>query len=388
MQPKCFYLCQSCIKDKFLKNFFLQQQLITQKCSICLQSKQVVNVSENKQFQEFARFLIRYHFPEYEYNHHFGGDDLPHLFYSENPIISHDFADPKNDSRDPEIEDFLYDLFDLHNFDNEVELYAGNYEGTRMLFPNPIKEEKSKLWEKYKQHLKRHNYFLIEDEARKALNEILEQFKIVFRAGLFYWRARIGYKEVSKTITITAVKLKTAYTNESIGAPPAIKATAGRANRQGVSFLYLASDKETALGEVRPHPGHYVSLGRFKSLKDLTLADLRFVDLAKFYKDEKTLETFKLIRDLGDELSLAILPEEKENYLITQFISDIIRQLGFDGILFNSSVSNGHNLVVFNSDNFEYVDESGELVKILTVEFKYKLTEYHIDGFLEKAIEK
>jgi hypothetical protein len=345
-------------------------------------------VSTNKPLQEFARFLIRYHYPEYEYNHHFGGDDLPKQFFSDNPILSHHYIQANDPNRDPEPEDFLHDLFDLDNVHSPIELYCGHYKGTRLLFATPIKEEKSKLWDKYKQHIKTKNYFLIEEDAMKALDKIFNQFKIELPEGLFYYRARIGYKEIEKEITISSVKLKVPYTNSEIGAPPPLKATPGRANRQGVSFLYLASDKGTAIGEVRPHPGHYVSLGKFKGVQNLVLADLRFIDLSKFYHDKNALETFKLLRDLGDELSLAILPEEKENYLITQFISEIIRRLGLDGILFNSSVSDGHNLVVFNSDKFEYVDSDSELVKIMNVDFKYKLTEYHIDGFLEKAIEK
>lgn len=388
MELKCFYLCHSCIKDKYLHHLFSQSQTSIETCAICVVKKSVVNVSDNENFRNFSRFLIRYHYPEYDYNPHVGGDDLPRPFYNENPILSHNFIGFETSDRKEEIDDFLHELFDLHNYKNPIELYCGHYEGTRLLFTTPIKEEKSKLWESYKSHLKDKNYFLIEDDAKKNIGEILGEFKTVVLAKQLYWRSRIGFTEIAKFITITAVKLKTAYTHSDIGAPPAMKATPGRANRQGVSFLYLASDKHTALGEVRPHPGHYVSIGKFESLKDLTMADLRFVDLSKFYNDPKKLETFKLLRDLGDELGLAVLPEEKQNYLITQFISDIIRQLGFDGILFNSSVSNGHNLVIFDPNDFRYLDNDGELVRIVTVDYRYKTTEYHIDGFLEKAIEK
>lgn len=152
--------------------------------------------------------------------------------------------------------------------------------------------------------------------------------------------------------------------------------------------MYLASDSKTAFGEVRPHPGHYVSYGEFTSNKELIVADLRFIDLMKFYRDNKKLALFKLLKDLSEELSIPILPEEQENYLVTQFISDVIRQLGFDGILFKSSVSSGHNFVAFNTDNFVFKVGSSKLIKITSVEFGFKATEYHIDNFLERAIEK
>ena len=93
------------------------------------------------------------------------------------------------------------------------------------------------------------------------------------------------------------------------------------------------------------------------------------------------------MRDISEELSIPILPEEKENYLVTQFISDIIRQIGFDGILFNSSLSDGYNLVAFNNDKFSFISSSQSLIKIKKVEFKYKPIIYMIDSFMENVKE-
>jgi hypothetical protein len=56
--------------------------------------------------------------------------------------------------------------------------------------------------------------------------------------------------------------------------PPPPKATAGRLNGKGVSFLYLASDEKTAAAEIRPDPGIAFSIDAFRSLKGLRLIDL------------------------------------------------------------------------------------------------------------------
>jgi hypothetical protein len=45
-------------------------------------------------------------------------------------------------------------------------------------------------------------------------------------------------------------------------------------------------------------------------------------------------------------------------------------------------------MVIFDASHFQYVENDGELVKIVTIDYKFNRTEYHIDGFLEKAIEK
>ena len=42
------------------------------------------------------------------------------------------------------------------------------------------------------------------------------------------------------------------------------RATDGRANPRGIPCLYLATTKETAMSEVRPWIGSYVSAGQFE----------------------------------------------------------------------------------------------------------------------------
>lgn len=383
--PEAFYICLECAKDIYLKNYIERNSTNNNLCTICLKKKPSVYVSNNTLIINFCRFLIRYHYPEYEYNGHWGGEDLPHLFYFDNPIISHLFAD--RDEKDEKVEEFLYVLFDLDTLDNKIELYFGHTSVGRGLFPNAIKDEKSKTWIAYKRELQIKNFFLLEDDAKEKFSKLLNDLRYTLKKSEGFFRARIGYKEKTQEIGISEVTIKIPFSGQDISSPSVMKSRAGRANRAGVAFLYLASDKVTAVSEVRPHPGHYVSIGQFINNKELLLADLRFIDLIKYFKSEKKLQMFKILKDLSDELSIPILPEEQENYLVSQFISDVIRQLGFDGILFKSSVSNGYNLVGFNSSNFNFVEENSELIKITTVNFHSKKTEYRIDRFLERAIE-
>jgi hypothetical protein len=385
---KDYFLCLDCIKDIYLKKYIESKKTIKDYCTICQGYKNVINISLDNEVTSFARFLIRYHFPEYEYNPHWGGDYPPAQFYDDNPIISHLFVGNNNNCRDEEIEDFLNCLFELETCDNEIELYYGRDEDGRGVFLNSIKDEKSKIWKQYKDHLLNRNYYLLEEEAKSTLNNLLHNFKIKINQNTSYYRARIGYEEKEYNLDISKVIEKVPFQTEKLSAPPILKSKAGRANRQGVSYLYLSSDQKTAIGEVRPHPGHYVSVGEFTSQTEINLIDLRFIDLVEYYKDSSKLNLFKLFRDLSEELSLPILPDEQENYLVTQFISDIIRQLGYDGILFNSSLAQGHNLVVFNPKNFEYVDGSSRLLKITNIDFGFRPVLYQLDRFSERLIEK
>lgn len=47
----------------------------------------------------------------------------------------------------------------------------------------------------------------------------------------------------------------------------------GRVNAKGIACLYLAKQAETAVLEVRPQSGLYISLARFKIIRDLQLVD-------------------------------------------------------------------------------------------------------------------
>jgi hypothetical protein len=381
-----FCICSDCVNDEFLKDYIVNKANQDDKCTVCLKKKKTVNLSSDSLFTSFSRYLIRYHYPEYEYNPHWGGEDLPSPFFESNPIVSHNFVDRPD--KEIIMEDFFYMMFDLWVENSEIDLYYGHDEGGRGLFANSIKEEKSLTWLNYKKQLQTKNFYLLEENAKNTFEKLIEKLSKEIKKGTVYSRARIGYKEVIKKQSFSEMKMKVAYSENELSSPPIFKSTAGRANRQGVSYLYLASNNETAIGEVRPHPGHYVSIGQFESNEKLKVLDLRFINLIDYFQNPKEFEIFKFLRDISEELSIPILPDEKENYLVTQFISDIIRQIGFDGILFKSSVSNGHNLVAFNSDKFSFKKQSQKLIKITKVQFQHKPVEYDIDLFMEIAREK
>ena len=62
---------------------------------------------------------------------------------------------------------------------------------------------------------------------------------------------------------------------DKMGAPPKHLATHGRANPAGIPYLYLASDKETAVSEIRPHTGEVASVADFSLRSTLNIVDLR-----------------------------------------------------------------------------------------------------------------
>lgn len=60
-----------------------------------------------------------------------------------------------------------------------------------------------------------------------------------------------------------------------MGAPPKNIAAHGRANPAGIPYLYLGSTAETAVAEIRPHPGETACVAKFETDSGLQLIDLR-----------------------------------------------------------------------------------------------------------------
>ena len=131
---------------------------------------------------------------------------------------------------------------------------------------------------------------------------------------------------------------------------------------------------DTAISEVRGHKGEVITIAEFQMKSNLELADLR--------DPKNTISPFELNEDneleliyknmpfltlLGNELSKPIIPRVANlEYLSSQYLCELLKQLGFHGIIYKSSISDGYNYVIFNDrrlkalNNYQYqiVDET------------------------------
>ena len=181
----------------------------------------------------------------------------------------------------------------------------------------------------------------------------------VLSAGARYFRARIGIRKTFLDIEGGSTKnlVRQPFSGAALGAPPPQIASAGRLNRAGVSFLYLASDAATAAAEVRPHPGHFLSIGEFESVSDLKIASFD-TDIMHFARNQHELELFDFVHSTDGAMAQPVVPENSWQYSVTQLIAECLRQMGFDGVSFNSSIAEGQNLCVFKPESFVEVDGS------------------------------
>ena len=161
-----------------------------------------------------------------------------------------------------------------------------------------------------------------------------------------------------------------------MGAPPKDKSKPGRANPHGIPFLYLASDKETALSEVRPWKKAKVSIATFLTNQQLKIIDLTGVDNIKspfvFQGNlKKEIEKRYFIKNLSSKLAKPVDPNNSNiEYIPTQFITEYIKINNYDGIKYNSAMGPGNNIVLF--DENEVTKKDSYILEVENIDYKYK----------------
>jgi hypothetical protein len=145
------------------------------------------------------------------------------------------------------------------------------------------------------------------------------------------------------------------YPIAEMGKPPSKFSGSGRANPMGIPCLYVASDTETAIAEIRPHKGELVCVAEFEVTKDIELADLRNPrkTISPFQPEDEQIklifQRMGFLCRLGEELTLPILPKTANlDYLPSQYICEFIKDCGFNGVIYNSSLGSGINYAIFD----------------------------------------
>ena len=142
-----------------------------------------------------------------------------------------------------------------------------------------------------------------------------------------------------------------------MGKPPIEKATNGRANPVGISYLYLASDVSTAIAEIRPSIKDFITIGQFTVNEEIKIVDLRDISPFQFTQDED-FETivYKIgyLKKLGDDLSKPINNRRADlDYLPTQYLCEFIKNCNWDGVAYKSYLEDGYNIALFHDDKIK-----------------------------------
>jgi hypothetical protein len=367
-------ICVECAKHPSLKKFVRKHGSIGYECGICHRRDLIASApAKHEALSSLVRALVRFHYDEWSYNPHWGGEDRPELLlYDENPIVEHK-AMPGFPRDAEESEGFLMSLFEQAwpEANKGIAIYGGHFKEMPILL-DAIGTSSSPSYDKLVSRLAKENYYEVEAEFAKLLAKLEHGINAALPADTILFRARIGIGKrfMRSDGGWTADTIYQPYIGADIGAPPPPKATPGRLNRGGVSFLYLSTDEATATAEVRPHPGHHVSIASFRCLREIRMADFGAIDIGDFSSSDVALEIFHLGYTISREIGLPIAPEDRHKYTVTQLVADLIRRRGYDGIRFPSSAGPGANICVFQPGLFANESASGKVVYVKGLKYK------------------
>lgn len=166
------------------------------------------------------------------------------------------------------------------------------------------------------------------------------------------WRAQLGHdwRELPEIEDSVPCPLPIARMK-----PPSDRAREGRVNSKGIPCLYLATRAKTAMSEVRPWIGSYVSLGQFRITRDLALVDCS-VSADKIWlhleEPEPEMREETVWAHIDQAFSQPVTDtEDTAGYVPTQILAELFRSLGCDGIVFRSGLDkDGRNVAVFDLD--------------------------------------
>ncbi len=154
------------------------------------------------------------------------------------------------------------------------------------------------------------------------------------------------------------------YGKRDSGAPIAKTATEGRLNGKGISFLYACNNVETVIYELRPTKDEKVSIAEFVVKRNCIFADLTRFKSNKI-NDARLADLLRLV---ADEFSTPHYAGH--NYAFTQYLAGHFMNMGFDGIIFSSSLSpQGENFVFFHPNDCEAVSSRLFMVEDISIKF-------------------
>lgn len=310
------YCCPLCFGDSHLVAVIQQIASLAGDCSFC--GSKEMPLAEPVQLREYFELLSGI------YTQTSNGPTLGEWFKNDwSMFLTIDLANTK---------DLLSEIFQ-----------DGNLPRTAFEPSNKCHSNNLDSWENLRKELMEENRFFPRGTINfERLSYLLSQ--LIYKESLpeKWYRARIQETEEP-------------FPLDKMGPPPKDKATHGRANPAGIPYLYIASDILTSISEIRPHTGEFVTVAEFEIIAEVKLADLRSPrsSITPFIcSDDEEIAALRgdidFLERLGEELTRPVLPKSAAiDYIPSQYLCELIKNNGFDGVVYRSSVGEQINLALF-----------------------------------------
>ena len=226
------------------------------------------------------------------------------------------------------------------------------------------------LWESFCESILYSNRFFVKHPLLEMLTEYLKDNVMTIPAGSIFYRARIidakAWKDhmIYKCYSATGEdKLEVEYHRKankfrgltksgSFVPPEGVLVGEGRSNPKYIKYLYMSEEPTTALFEVRPLLFDAVNLAQIIVNSELKIANIS-IDISESSQNEKTKEMQVMSYIQG---AFSKPTNDVEDYLPTQIIAEYVKNLGFEGIRYNSSLyRKGVNYTIFAYNKCEAI---------------------------------
>jgi len=328
--------CDNCFNDKEIKGFIFSNSTQTDKCDFC--NTENANVIDPRELEELFQPVINLFRP------------IGALYIKgPQPMLLHERIQKQwkifNFSDLGIIKRLLAEI--VSGLYQEKDLFLNSPVEIEVLFqkfsPSVIHEQR---WDHFAEEIKYKNrYFLNETIDLRLLKFLLSSLLKKYKPGKIFYRGRISNSD--------------GFLISEMGKPPSDKAHSGRANPNGISYLYVSTTLETTLYETRSSYLDFLSVAQFKLTDTLNVISLREISGISPFVLGENLEEYvihqKYLSRLEKELSKPIRRFDQElDYLPSQYLCEYAKFLGYDAIEYGSSLKKGGiNLAVFNDQKLE-----------------------------------
>ncbi len=344
--------CINCFESNYLKQIIVGGEIGN--CDYC--NSEEVNIYNPNELSKFFVVLLDL-YEEDDAGKYIAEqliDDFPKKIFTEKIISKNSAKKLLNDILEDDFENYKEIL------ESPVKLKLN-----KTSYVSDIVEPLAISWEEFCKEIKNVNRFHFNNVLDlDKLKSIFEKYRKEIVRGKLFYRSRISKGPI-------------AFSKSEMRNPPAEISTNGRANPNGISYLYLSDSVKTTLYEIRASLYDYVSVARFRLNENIQVVNLSFLSIDIFaYADQDMLEDILIYKDfilkLESELSNPHRRHDSDlDYLPTQYISEFIKSMGFDGIEYKSSLyPDGYNLAIFNPEKFEC--KKVELYDIKTIDLTFE----------------
>ena len=230
-----------------------------------------------------------------------------------------------------------------------------NYQVNRCVseFMNALKTRSNKIIESTIVY-KALDLLLTESEKKSGLSKTLPMGTILYRAR------KVDFEKLKKEdMGITCNENGFEGYDEYNSKEPTIGISPDARNSvSGSSYLYLAEDDYTAVSEIVPYPLDTISVARFQTQKEIHLIDVstNLSEESLDFFEEHNIKASLLITSIMQKYSTPVT--NIEDYIATQYISDMIRKMGYDAVKYGSSRTSKPCVTLFNCHKsfIKYID--------------------------------